>query len=207
MSVSGILKSSKSYFLHFVTCSLFTIGGLSTIQASTLATSTPINPIKPTDLVVIKDYGNTEDIADYVDIGKLGRVDSITNNSNDLLQQERLMQSAVSQAKTAMYQVSTPNMTVGKVESQEIATVEGFSQNFFVVGCDEISRKWLLFYQAQLSELSAVGYVVNCDSQGDFQTLKSAINLPLMVIKGDLFVQKFSVSHYPFLVTENYLSQ
>ena len=140
-------------------------------------------------LTVLHDYGNTTPLVIQVTPIKHSSPQQALSSIGDI------------------YRVSTPKMTVGKIEPHKIQSIKGFSQPVFVVGCDRTSKKWLRFYAHRLKQLHAVGYVVNCSGKLAFLKLKGDLDLPLMTVNGAGIYQRFKFSHYPFLITSDYLSQ
>ncbi|VTR37421.1 integrating conjugative element protein, PFL_4695 family [Serratia fonticola] len=66
--------------------------------------------------------------------------------------------------------VTTPELTPGKVESKALS-LSGM-RPIFLIGDDELSRRWLSLRRDILGQLNAVGLVVNVASEAALNELK-----------------------------------
>ncbi|CAI1911356.1 integrating conjugative element protein, PFL_4695 family [Serratia entomophila] len=102
--------------------------------------------------------------------------------------------------------VSTPELTPGKVESRALA-LPGM-RPMFLIGDDDLSRRWLSLRRDGLGQLNAVGLVVNVASEGALNDLKKhADGLELLPVSGSDLAKRLGLSHYPVLLTEKGLEQ
>jgi integrating conjugative element protein (TIGR03765 family) len=107
------------------------------------------------------------------------------------------------------YQVHSTKLTPGKV-SPQAGDFKTHMKPIAIVGCDDASTRWLKFYGDKLKALHAIGFVVNCAGQGDFNALQKVSSVKLMPFNGDLLAKRFKafhLKHYPVLITQNYLTQ
>ncbi|EPP5101030.1 integrating conjugative element protein [Enterobacter hormaechei] len=78
----------------------------------------------------------------------------------------------------------------------------------FLIGDDERSRAWLLERKAALTEISAIGLVVNVGSAEALAGLrKQAPELTLSPVSGDDLAQRLGLRHYPVLITASGIEQ
>jgi len=91
--------------------------------------------------------------------------------------------------------------TFGKVDAKKIDT-SVFHNVVFVIGADQISKKWLAQHQKQLQDMQAIGFITNVD---DFETiiqLQEQSQLPLLPVNVDPLMQLIGVKHYPIVIAE-----
>lgn len=78
----------------------------------------------------------------------------------------------------------------------------------FLIGDDERSRAWLLERKAALTEISAIGLVVNVGAAEALAGLrKLAPELTLSPVSGDDLAQRLGLRHYPVLITASGIEQ
>lgn len=102
--------------------------------------------------------------------------------------------------------ISTPELTPGKVEARAL-TLPGM-RPMFLIGDDDLSRRWLSLRRDALVQLNAVGLVVNVASEGALNDLeKHADGLELLPVSGSDSAKRLGLTHYPVLLTEKGLEQ
>lgn len=102
--------------------------------------------------------------------------------------------------------VTTPELTPGKVESKALS-LSGM-RPMFLIGDDELSRRWLSLRRDILVQLNAVGLVVNVASEAALNDLKKhAEGLDLVPVSGSDLAKRLGLTHYPVLLTEKGLEQ
>lgn len=107
----------------------------------------------------------------------------------------------------AKYPVTTTKLSVGPVESREVKLPPAFHP-VFIVGCDEVSRRWLKIKHDRLLELRAVGLLVEVNSQRDLQELQTQFpRLLFMPMSVDRIAEQMPVKHYPVLITPDRVKQ
>ena len=113
--------------------------------------------------------------------------------------------SAPVMAMTAL-PVTTPELTPGKVESRTLS-LSGM-RPMFLIGDDDLSRRWLSLRRDTLVQLNAVGLVVNVASEAALNDLKKhADGLELVPVSGSDLAKRLGLTHYPVLLTEKGLEQ
>lgn len=81
-------------------------------------------------------------------------------------------------------------------------------RSIFLIGDDELSRRWLALRRDQLIQLNAVGYVVNVASKAAWDDLQHQANgLELLPVSGSDLAVRLRISHYPVLISEKGLEQ
>lgn len=102
--------------------------------------------------------------------------------------------------------VITPELTPGKVAARAL-NLAGM-RPMFLIGDDELSRRWLSLRRDTLVQLNAVGLVVNVATEGALSDLKKhAEGLELVPVSGSDLAKRLGLSHYPVLLTEKGLEQ
>lgn len=98
-------------------------------------------------------------------------------------------------------------ITPGKIDTQPHTTAQ-LMQTLFFVGCDVFSLAWVKEHSQQLKELNAVGFLVEAQSESDYQRIKELINaIPLIPISADAFSSAWHLTHYPVLITSKGMIQ
>ncbi|MDT3722638.1 integrating conjugative element protein [Pseudomonas oryzihabitans] len=113
--------------------------------------------------------------------------------------------------------VPQPSMAQGfPVRSQRLTpgTVQGRALNapglqpFFLVGDDELSRRWLASRGKTLQRLGAVGLAVNVTSAERLAVIRSWTGgLAVSPVVGDDLAARLGLAHYPVLITPTALEQ
>lgn len=102
--------------------------------------------------------------------------------------------------------VTTPELTPGKVEPRALELPE--MRPMFLIGDDDLSRRWLSLRRDVLGQLNAVGLVVNIANEGALNDLKKrADGLELLPVSGSDLAKRLGLTHYPVLLTEKGLEQ
>ena len=97
-------------------------------------------------------------------------------------------------------------LTPGRVEPRPMS-VPGLMP-FFLVGDDDVSRRWLRERGDVLRKLGAFGLVVNVESLDALQALRKLVpGLTLSPVSGDDLAQRLSLTHYPALITATGIEQ
>lgn len=79
---------------------------------------------------------------------------------------------------------------------------------FFLIGDDDLSRRWLTERGDVLRKLGAMGLVVNVRSLEDLQQLRMlAHGLTLSPVPGDDLAGRLQLKHYPALITATGIEQ
>jgi len=79
---------------------------------------------------------------------------------------------------------------------------------FFLIGDDELSKRWLIQRKDTLLQLNAVGFVVNIESKPALEQLRTLTpNLTLVPVSGDDIAQRLQLEHYPVLITSSSIEQ
>lgn len=98
-------------------------------------------------------------------------------------------------------------ITPGKIETKP-HMISQLIQPLFFMGCDDFSLAWVKEHSQQLKELNAVGFLVEAQSESDYQRMKELINaIPLIPISADAFSSLWHLTHYPVLITSKGIIQ
>ncbi|MCW9718556.1 integrating conjugative element protein [Avibacterium sp. 21-599] len=102
--------------------------------------------------------------------------------------------------------VVSHKLSPGKVETQ-VFNLPGASP-LFLIDADESSKNWLQDHYQQLATLSAMGIVVNVETQQELQALRElAPGLMIMPAPADSLAERLGIYHYPFLLTAEGITQ
>ncbi|RLM24749.1 conjugal transfer protein [Brenneria alni] len=148
------------------------------------------------ELNVIADLGG-KDTAGFFD-GINRQEDPGTNNTgNDVWQGQP--------GERAMLPVVTPELTVG-IESHRPLNLPGIGA-LFLVGDDLASRSWLQLNAGKLSQMRAVGLIVNVTDVAALQLLRSLVpGVQMAPASGSELARRLQLRHYPVLITETAVS-
>ncbi|HCM1954823.1 TPA: integrating conjugative element protein [Salmonella enterica subsp. salamae serovar 9,46:z4,z24:z39:z42] len=108
--------------------------------------------------------------------------------------------------KASVLPIRTPELSPGPLEACSLS-MPGI-RSIFLIGDDDLSRRWLALRRDQLIQLNAVGYVVNVASKAAWDDLQHQANgLELLPVSGSDLAVRLGISHYPVLISEKGLEQ
>ncbi len=108
--------------------------------------------------------------------------------------------------KASVLPIRTPELSPGPLEVRSLS-MPGM-RSIFLIGDDDLSRRWLALRRDQLIQLNAVGYVVNITSGAAWNDLQAqAAGLELLPVSGSDLAVRLGISHYPVLISEKGLEQ
>jgi integrating conjugative element protein (TIGR03765 family) len=103
--------------------------------------------------------------------------------------------------------VQTPELTPGTL-SAYATDLKYLNVPVFIVGWDTLSVAWLKLHRQRLTELHAVGMVVNMDTPAHLADLKALVpNLELYPLPGSALARTLSLAHYPALISTSRIEQ
>lgn len=106
-----------------------------------------------------------------------------------------------------MLPVVSEALAPGTVTTRRIHLPD-FMTPFFLIGADDLSRRWLKQRGPRLRELHAVGLVVDVETAAQLKQLRRLGNgLVLRPVAGDDIAKRLDLSHYPVLITPNGIQQ
>jgi integrating conjugative element protein (TIGR03765 family) len=96
--------------------------------------------------------------------------------------------------------IRSPSLTPGPAEARRLTT--RFLQPLFLVGSDPESLRWLAANRERLTQLHAVGMLVQAETMAEVQAVTAvAQGLPLLPASGEAFAAELRIPHYPVLIT------
>ncbi|MBU9819882.1 integrating conjugative element protein [Rahnella sp. BCC 1045] len=102
--------------------------------------------------------------------------------------------------------VRTPELSPGAVTPRKL-TLPGMPP-VFIIGDDDLSRRWLAQRGAELSRLNATGFVVNVADQSRLKALQVLLPGSDMVpVSGSDLARRLQLTHYPLIITDKGLAQ
>ncbi|MCH5052244.1 integrating conjugative element protein [Pectobacterium aquaticum] len=148
------------------------------------------------ELNVVADLGG-KDTASFFD--GINRQDNNESNNTE----NRTWQGQPGEG--AMLPVLTPELTVG-IEASRALSLPGIGA-LFLVGDDPASRSWLQMNAAKLSQMQAVGLIVNVMDMSAVQELRSLVpGVQMAPASGSELARRLRLQHYPSLITETSVS-
>lgn len=158
-------------------------------------------PSLATQLIVVADLGGESTAAYFAGVSSQYPLSQSVTPEDDMSSL-----SIASSKITAMLPVSTPELTPGHVDTKT-RHLPGMIP-IFLIGDDELSRRWLQMRLNLLVQLNALGLVVNVSSESGLNELsKQANGLKLLPVSGSDLAKRLGLSHYPVLLTENGIEQ
>ena len=102
--------------------------------------------------------------------------------------------------------IRSPGLTPGIVQPENHD--RPFSQPFFLIGSDDMSKQWLLENRGRLKEDGAVGMLVQAETKEDLHSIAElADGLSIMPASGTDIAEALKISHYPVLITAHGIEQ
>lgn len=166
------------------------------IPISVLCLSLVVPSLVNAELNVIADLGGNDTAAFFEGVNR--------QDNNDPHQTEnRVWQGQPGEG--AMLPVVTPELTVG-LETPRSLNLPGIGA-LFLVGDDPDSRAWLQLNAAKLSQLQAVGLIINVSDLTTVQALRALVpGIQMAPASGSELARRLRLQHYPVLITENAVS-
>lgn len=97
-------------------------------------------------------------------------------------------------------------LSPGTIEKHAIKN-NVFSQSFFVIGDDALSRAWLKQHAQHLQQMHAIGFVTNVATGKALEALNQLAKTPLQPVDVDELAHLLHVRHYPFVLDEGVVWQ
>ncbi len=96
--------------------------------------------------------------------------------------------------------VRSPSLSPGPVEARSTPT--RLVQPLFLVGTDPRSLRWIATNRERLTQLHAVGMLVQAETEAEVRAvIAAAQGLPLLPASGEAFAAELGIRHYPVLIT------
>lgn len=144
-----------------------------------------------TALTVIYDSGNTLPLSNYVNRQTKPKTQPLISGT----------------ANFSVLPVRTPSMHPGRVESRKI-TFPYLQLPLFIVGSDDLSKRWLQENRAQLKALQAVGMLVQAETERDLNDIKAiADGLWISPASGESIAASLDLHRYPVLISKTGIEQ
>ncbi len=109
--------------------------------------------------------------------------------------------------RTNQLPVHTPNMTPGKEPARSFS-IPSLPQPVCLVGTDEYSRHWIAHHRQRLLDLKAMCIVVEAPDRASLDGLvKTLGEIPWFAAPGTDIAKIHQLSHYPVLISREYIEQ
>lgn len=150
-------------------------------------------------LTIIYDSGDTRPIAPFLEAFSSTELSLSQSQTN---QPQQLGAADVE----SLLPIRSPGLTQGIVQPD--SHDRPFTQPFFLIGSDEMSKQWLLEYRDRLKELGAVGMLVQAETIKDLRSIAElAAGLSIMPASATDLADALKISHYPVLITAHGIEQ
>ena len=102
--------------------------------------------------------------------------------------------------------IHSPGLTPGRVEPRTLQ--QPFARPFFLIGSDPFSGEWLATHRDRLSEIGAVGMLVEAETVDDLRAIAEiAKGLPILPASASDIAEALGLSHYPVLIIKDGIEQ
>ena len=151
------------------------------------------------ELIVIYDSGDTRPIAPFLEV--------FQSKAPPLPQRPSNQPTQLGAADVeSLLPIRSPGLTPGIVQPENHD--RPFSQPFFLIGSDEMSKQWLIENRKRLKEIGAVGMLVQADTIADLHSIAEiSAGLSIMPASASDISDALNVSHYPVLITAHGIEQ
>ena len=174
-----------------------------TILFSMMSLSAFANPnTNASNLIVVQDNGGVSALPYYEELGLTAEpVNTVVQNG---VSNSRPINRPVS--IESMLPVRSELLTPGQVVSRSIQAPNLLP--FFMIGDDDLSRRWLIARKDTLQSIGAMGLVVNVKSLQRFNELQALVpDLKLSPVSGDDIATRLGLANYPVLITSTSIEQ
>ncbi|WP_353980887.1 integrating conjugative element protein [Salinicola endophyticus] len=154
-------------------------------------------------LTVVADHGGISARPYYVAINGAG----VDEGDGFSAQPSQGARSSPPFSEQDMLPIASARLTPGHVQPRQLHLPGGFTP-IFLVGDDDLSRRWLAQRGDVLRKAHAVGLVVQVETEAGLQALRQAAEgLELRPVSGDGLAQRLGLHHYPVLISERGIEQ
>jgi integrating conjugative element protein (TIGR03765 family) len=106
-----------------------------------------------------------------------------------------------------LFPIQSTLLTPGDVTARTM-NLPRLVQPIFLMGSDNLSQSWLKQNIDKLVALHAIGFLVQANSESDFEMMKElAGDLTLIPMNADAFAKQWNLQHYPVLITAQGVTQ
>lgn len=142
-------------------------------------------------------------------IATLGRTESTTPYLEKIMQmngEQKLVETAQPTTYEMNYVVYTKELTPGTVKCRKV-DFKNFTQPIYIVGDDDLSKKWVKQYADRLKALKATGFIVNVKSNESYLNFTKELGFNPVPINGKEMAENFGFKHYPVLISQHLIEQ
>ena len=107
---------------------------------------------------------------------------------------------------SADFPVSTSLLSPGTVQAKSI-NEPLLTRAVFIVGDDDLSKKWLKKYANKLIQLHALGLIVNTTGSHETKEIEDKCHIRLLPVTGAEISKRFNLKHYPVLISQHKIEQ
>lgn len=128
-------------------------------------------------------------------------------NASINAEREQTLMHQYAQTGVTNYLPIQTNLTPGDVTPNSIAN-EALIQSIFLIGSDERSKTWLTKNCDRLKQIHAIGLLVQVNTQEEISEIQTLGNgLMILPISPNELISKYSLQHYPVLITKEGIVQ
>lgn len=198
----AILTHSKRVLLYLLAGFMLVLWSLVAVPAyAQQKTGNQVN----NGLIVVRDAGGVHTLPYYQEYGLTNEPELDKANALSFAEHKNSVQ-AQRVTDAAMLPVRSKRMNPGLVTHRTIHA-PGL-RAVFLMGDDDLSKRWLVERLSELKELDAVGLVVNVENIQALEELRRlAPGLMLSPVSGDDISIRLDLLYYPALITVDSISQ
>jgi len=150
---------------------------------------------------------NTTVLADVTVIAKVGQTEPVTTYFGNMLHPKKTQSMEDFEKKPSVdFSVKTNAMSPGFVHERAIH-ISLLDRPIFIVGDDDLSKKWLREYSASLNKVHAIGFIVNTNGNSETKAIANKFHVTLVPVNGYGLSKRFGLKHYPVLISKNRIEQ
>lgn len=170
------------------------------ILAALVATSADAQSMKGAEPPMLFDSGRSQPIAKYLDRLEI-KLNAPPPEPNPPT------------PATTRFPLTSPGLSVGRVGARSLPKLRNVERRagmrpLFLIGTDAVSYEWMARNHAYLSEIKAIGMVVEAETKSDFEeAFQQANGLVLFPASATSIAAELSLKHYPVLITPDGIEQ
>lgn len=150
---------------------------------------------------------NTTVLADVNVLAKVGQTEPVSTYFGNMLHPKNSQSLNDSTKRPSVnFPIKTNLMTPGYVR-ERVIHISLLDRPIFIVGNDDLSKKWLKEYSHRLNQIHAVGFIVNTQGNRETKSIASKYHVALVPVNGDELSKRFNLKHYPVLISKNRIEQ
>lgn len=156
-------------------------------------------PLTNSRLIVVEDKGGVSTQPYFEELGLLAEQ---ADNNIQRIEQPLIEPITDSDMLPVRSERLTPDtVTARAIQAPRLTPI-------FLIGEDDLSKRWLRYRYEALQEIHAIGLVVNVETVQGLAELRALVpGLRLYPVSGDDIAERLNIHHYPVLITPTSIEQ